>query len=71
MEFFKEGNTFYLPKPNKTKCHVVTVVDNNMVVYKWFGKHKQWWHYGVESASYLKSMHGIVLDRENKEEYIQ
>ena len=31
------------------KCHVLAVVDDNQVVFKWYGKHKQWWHYDVLS----------------------
>lgn len=29
--------------------HVLAIVDNNMIVIKWYGKHKQWWHYEVLS----------------------
>lgn len=31
------------------KCHVITEIDDDRVAYKWYGKHKQWWHYGVMS----------------------
>lgn len=30
------------------KIHIVGIVDDVMVVYKYYGKHKQWWHYGVK-----------------------
>lgn len=29
--------------------HVRSVVDNNIVVVKYYGKHKQWWHYEIQS----------------------
>lgn len=29
------------------KCHVLAIVDKDYVVYKWYGKHKQWWHYEI------------------------
>lgn len=31
-----------------TKIHILAVVEG-MIVYKWYGKHKQWWHYQIES----------------------
>lgn len=39
--------------------HVVAIVDDVMVVWKYFGKHKQWWHYGVEHIDIFK----IWIDR--------
>jgi hypothetical protein len=30
------------------------VVDGDMVVYKFFGRHKQWWHYGVEDWAQIE-----------------
>jgi hypothetical protein len=53
----KAGDTFYLrkgmPGDPLYKCHVVTVVDECMIVYKWYGRHKQWWHYEVEDEELL------------------
>jgi len=34
--------------PKGYLVHVVAIVDEDYVVYKYFGKHKQWWHYGIE-----------------------
>jgi len=34
------------------KCHVVMMLENEenpQVVFKYFGKYKQWWHYEIES----------------------
>lgn len=52
---FVIGQPFYMDKgPGKLyKCHVVTVVDTVMVVYKWYGRRKQWWHYQIDSAYML------------------
>lgn len=36
---------------NWDKCHVIQIINENgytMVVYKWFGKYKQWWHFKIE-----------------------
>lgn len=44
-----EGDTFNNQNgPYKYKCHVVkTIIDGDykIILYKYFGKHKQWWHY--------------------------
>lgn len=39
------------------KIHIVEVVDGEMVVYRYFGRHKQWWHYGVEDWERIKTYH--------------
>ena len=58
---FKEGDTFYLPKGpgGDYKCHAAGIVDEDVVVYRWYGKKKQWWHYEVEPAYLLRIMLGI------------
>ena len=50
------------------KAHIVELIENDMIVYKYFGKHKQWWHYFVQSRSELehyfklgKKMKGIKV----------
>ena len=48
----KVDDIFYmnkgLPGDKLYKCHVLAIVDEDMVVYKYFGRRKQWWHYEVE-----------------------
>ena len=41
---FGEGN------PNNKLIHVIAIVDEQEIVYKTWWKHKQVWHYAVESA---------------------
>lgn len=36
------------------KVHIVALIENDMVVYKYFGKHKQWWHYFVTSRTNIE-----------------
>jgi len=36
------------------KIHIVELIENDMIVYKFFGKHKQWWHYKVESKRQIE-----------------
>jgi len=49
---FKPGDMHYLlwvhgpGKPHK--IHILTIVDEHQVVYKWYGRHKQWWHYEIK-----------------------
>jgi hypothetical protein len=63
---FKVGEHFYLdkglPKDGIYKCHILAVVDKHYIVYKWWGKHKQWWHYEVESSKLLE----IQIGRSNE-----
>lgn len=51
----KEGDTFV--NEHNYKCHVVTNLPKESgghIVFKWYGKHKQWWHYYVESYFYFE-----------------
>jgi hypothetical protein len=47
---FKVGETYRVGitgiKPYK--IHICAIVDDNMVVFKWYGRHKQKWHYHIE-----------------------
>ena len=55
---FKVGDIFYLQKglPDDPlyKCHVLAIVDDDKVVYKWYGRRKQYWRYEVDSVQYLQ-----------------
>lgn len=46
---YKKGQTYPIIRgEGKTyKAHIVAIVDKNYVVFKWYGRHKQWWHYEV------------------------
>ena len=35
------------------KIYILAVVDECMVVYKYFGKHKKWWHYNIDHKDIL------------------
>lgn len=55
---FEVGDTHYLlvglgsNKPYK--IHICAIVDEVMVVYKYYGRHKQWWHYLIEHKDVLE-----------------
>ena len=53
---FKKGETYHiLQGPGEPyKIHVLEIVDGQYVVYKWYGRHKQWWHYNVEHEDILQ-----------------
>ncbi len=57
---FKVGDIFYLQKgmPDDPlyKCHVLAIVDDDKIVYKWYGRRKQYWHYEVDRESLLRIM---------------
>lgn len=45
------GDCFYYQNGTEYKHHIVAIVEdgeNVMVVHKYYGKHKQWWHYEIE-----------------------
>lgn len=43
----KKGDSLYKYK-DSSKYHILHVDKNEeIVVLKWFGKHKQWWHYEI------------------------
>ena len=61
---FSKGGIFYWPDGTRShKCHIVEMIECNMVVFKWYGKYKQWWHYQVEDADHIERMHKIALER--------
>jgi hypothetical protein len=46
----KEGDVFY--DEHNYKCYVVAILKTEktpQVVFKYYGKHKQWWHYFVKT----------------------
>lgn len=55
----KVGETYHILIPSKTaklyKIHILAIIDNCQIVYKWYGKHKQWWHYEVEAIWWLQT----------------
>ena len=54
---FKKGDTYRakinIEKPYK--IHIVAIVDDEMVVYKYYGRHKQWWHYEIERDIFVEA----------------
>lgn len=62
---FEKGQSYsevqFYDRIEKYKIHIVEVIDEGMyfcplVVYRYFGKYKQWWHYEIESAYELTHM---------------
>ena len=67
---FKEGKSYYLyedrAENSVCKAHVLHILphpedpDDNLIVYRWFGKHKRWWWYGITSVSHQRDLEGYV-----------
>lgn len=36
------------------RIRVLAIVDDDQIVFKWYGRHKQWWHYEVCDAELLE-----------------
>jgi hypothetical protein len=53
---FKVGETYHilLSDIKPYKIHICGIIDENQVVFKYFGRHKQWWHYEVKRDTRLK-----------------
>lgn len=55
---FKVGETYKYKigggKPYK--IHIVAIVDEGQVVFKYYGRHKQWWHYEVIPQNVLAAV---------------
>lgn len=47
------------PHPQGYLVHIVAIVDEDYIVYKYYGRCKQYWHYGVKHIGVFK----IWLDR--------
>ena len=55
---FEVGDTYQISQPTLDgrklyKIHVLAIADGCQIVYRWYGKHKQWWHYEIEDAEIL------------------
>ena len=63
---FKIGDTFYSATKGRLgeryKCHVLAIVDDSYVVYKWYGRCKQWWHYEIGHKNFLE----MEIERDSK-----
>ena len=50
---FKAGETYSLQFAaglHRYKIHILAIIEERQVVYRWYGKHKQWWHYEINNA---------------------
>lgn len=85
IRHFKEGQKRYIyddrASDNVCKAHILKVLphpedpDDHLIVYRWYGKHKRYWWYGVTEtwmqrlwADYVKKV--IDKRREKKESKI-
>lgn len=68
--YLKKGRSLQVRLCNGLyRIHIVEIVDCEMVVYRYYGIHKQWWHYGVEHWKNIKFYH--ELRKNDKKRNIQ
>jgi hypothetical protein len=53
----KVGYSYVMPH-RRRRVHIRAIVDGRQVVYAFYGKRKQWWHYEVHSLYYI----GLMID---------
>ena len=51
---FEIGKTYHIYNGYVYKIHIRAIIDDKYVVYRWYGKHKQWWHYQIERKDILE-----------------
>jgi len=65
----KPGNAFRARMSHHRyvyKLHILAEVES-MIVYRWYGRHKQWWHYEIEHPKMLELMILKEEERQKKE----
>ena len=50
VEFFDNPGAIY-------KIHILAIIDEHQVVYRFYGVHKRWWHYRIEHWGKVKAIH--------------
>lgn len=65
MMFFYRGKVFYINRGPGTlyKAHVMGLIDGKWVVFRWYGRHKQWWHYEIEQDARLDFLLCLCYNR--------
>lgn len=59
----KKGGVFYMYISSAPyKCHIVEIVENNMVVFKYYSKHAHKWVYDVKSEPMVNLYHSDYLN---------
>jgi hypothetical protein len=65
-----KGDVFYSRELGIYKNHIVAIVGNeNQIVWKYYGKHKQWWHYEIQSIYSFNQSLKIGLYKLNRKDY--
>lgn len=48
------------------KIHIVELIEGDHIVYKFFGKHKQWWHYRIVDRQTLEFMYNEAVKEKSE-----
>lgn len=55
-----KGGVFYkVINSRPQKCHIVELIERDMIVFKWYSKYKQRWIYEVDSSYMIHRMHNL------------
>lgn len=69
---FKKGQTFHIGYGYPVKIHIEEVIhtettwDKVVVVYRFYGKRKQWWHWALSGAWMLEQEIKSTQEIKNK-----
>jgi len=62
MEFEVGKSYKFLPRGTngERKCHILALIDEHMIVYKYYDKHWQRWFYCIESDAVINAKFGAI-----------
>ena len=58
QKYILKGNVHRM---GQTKIHISAVIvdgERTLIVYKWYGQHKQWWHYEIKDQDFFEFWEG-------------
>jgi hypothetical protein len=58
VPFFEKGKAYRVKLFSmrySIKIHILAIIDGHQIVYKYFDRHKQWWHYNIHDCDTLKA----------------
>jgi len=55
LDYLDVGYSYTLPRHGR--IHIRATVDDSQIVYAYYGKRRQWWHYSIQSLYYFQLCH--------------
>lgn len=66
---FKKGKSYHIWLMDAgwiQKIRIVELIENDMIVYKFFGKRKRWWHYRINHIREIEKYLEIAKEEKTK-----